>query len=260
MTDPGSQSFVVGAYADNVRRSFDLLQKASATLQTHIVDDVHIGAIFSEMIREVSKQIYGRLKRFTPGSRPGRSRAHSSSPPVAPSPVLPTANGLPNSRPPSGIASWSGNANGFGTPTIGGDNFINWPNDAGSLISNVEVYDTSNGSNMTVMPPPNFFNGQFDNGGDDGSANGNGMSNLASQFMNNTNNSFDWISMDMSSFVNLAANGQNNEVSNSYFGPQINGHDMLDHLRVPDGLPVDLSQSQSIAMVHSNGQRLWARS
>jgi hypothetical protein len=259
MTDPSSQSFVVGAYANNVRRSFELLDKASRVLHTHIVDDVHISAVFAEMIQKVASQLRPRLKRFTGGSRPGRSRAQSGSPVVAPSPVLRSANGLPTSHPHSGFDTSSVNGNGFSTPAMNGDQFIDWSNDPTSMINNLEVYDTSNAGNVTVMPPPNFFNGQLDGNGDDGSINGQSMGNGTGQFLQNT--SVDWVAMEMDPLMSLATNGQNNEVSNTHFGPQINGYDMLDHFRFSEATLMDQSQGHGMPpMMQPASQRMWARS
>lgn len=252
LTELYDQTFVVGAYADNVRRSFELLEKASNSIQNNIVDDVHIGGVFSEMIDKVTKQLLGRLKRFPPGSRPGLSRAQSRSPVPGRSPMLRPTNGVPTSHPHSGLESYSGNGNGLNTPALNGDGFFDWQNDPSSLINNLEVYDSSNPTNMTVMPPPNFFSGQFDTGADDGSdAMGNG-----GPFMNS--NMPEWVAMEMDPLVNLATNGQNNEVSNTHFGPQINGLDMLDHFRFSE--PSMYEQTpHGLPMVQSNGHRMWGR-
>ncbi|KIV99445.1 uncharacterized protein PV09_08874 [Verruconis gallopava] len=228
------KSFVVGAYADNIRRSFELLKKASHALTTHIVDDVHIGSVFSEMISTVAIQIEPRLKLFTPGSRPGRSRAVSMTPVVARSPALHPMNGLPTNHPQSnGVNSWGASANGYSTPNMLADQLINWQNDTSSILQNLDIYDPSTASNMTLMPPPGFFNSPVetaDDGGLGNGLNGNGAADQQQAIIN------DWVSMDVHPLMNLALNGGQNEVSATHYGIVINGSDMLDQFMRPDGI------------------------
>jgi hypothetical protein len=260
-TDPQKQSFVVGAYADNVRRSMDLLEKAAHVLKTHIVDDVHIGAIFSQMIMMVTKQLSTYLKRFMPGSRPGLSRAQSRSPLVAASPVTHSANSLHPSHPHAVHSTWTSNSNGFSTPAPNGDMFMPWQNDPTAFLSNLDIYDASNASNMTVMPPPNFMDNAFDLTAEESlnAVNGSGGIGNATSMHNNYP---EWVAMDFHNLVNLAANGQSNEVSHGPFGPTVNGQDLLDHVTRFDGTLHEPVQAHGLPMMptHAQQQRMWTRS
>lgn len=242
------QSFVVGAYASDMKRSLDLLQKASTAMRDQIVDDVHIGNTFAEMIQQVSSTLMPRMRRFVgqPPTGAAASRAHSHSPMIAQSPIASHGLPMPTSHPQSGIASWNGN--GFSMPSLMNDdnNYHNFTN--GTFINNIEVYDP-NGSNVTVMPPPNYFS--MDN--NDGMINNFSGMGMAGEYPDTG----DWLAPDLAGLMNLATGQMHNEVSATQIGPAINGIDILDHIRNDVEMPMQHShghgQNQHY-MLHPNHQ------
>jgi hypothetical protein len=232
-----SQSFVVGAYADNIARSFELLGKATDVLLHRIVDDVHIGRTFAEMITTVSAQIHKRLTRFQPATGSYRSRAVSATP-------------VTMHSPPHGI---NGNhlapvqpdfTNGFGgsgtlTPNMGMDPFSIWSNNPGGTIDELDAYDPS----KTVMPPPHLYAGNGDLA-DDGMGNsiGNGVMDP-------------WIGLNLNPLMNMTMNGENPGVSHGHFGPTFDGGgDMLDPYMLGMNWLND-QNGHALPIVSQNGQR-----
>ena len=230
---------MVGAYAENITRSFELLRKASDVLETRIVDDVHIGRTFAEMIRTVSTQIHKRLTRFQPSSGIGRSRAASATPAVSHSPAVgaisATHNFNFNVDPTSNIYS---NMNGNGLLNDTNIDWLAWSNNPGAAIANIDDYDSS----KTAMPPPRDF-GSENAGADTG----------LNTPMNNGNS---WITLDLHPLMSMAANGENYAVSHGHFGPTFEGGgDMLDPF-MPDLAAMNPQQMHGLPMMYQNGGRI----
>jgi len=239
VADPYAQSFVVGAYAENITRSFELLGKATDVLHNRIVDDVHIGRIFAEMIATVSAQIHKRLTRFQPSSGIGRSRAVSATPAVTQSPALGTAAGQPSISAAVDIANAFGNINGHSlTNGTDMDPFsTGWWANSHALINDVDEYDSS----KTAMPPPRPFTESST--GDDG---------LGTPITSGMN---PWITLDLHPLMTMAANGENYGVAHGHFGPTFeNGGDLLDPF-MPDIMPLNQQHMHGMPFMGQSGQR-----
>lgn len=233
--DPFAKSFVVGAYAENITRSFELLGKATEVFQNRIVDDVHIGRTFAEMITTVSTQIYKRLTRFQTSSGVGRSRAVSTTPAVMHSPAPGAVNGTHNLPTSSDFSHMYGQSIPTGT---GMDQFSMWTNNPEALLANLDDYDPS----KTAMPPPRPFTG--DDGGNDGMVTplGNGMN--------------PWITLDLHPLMTMAANGENYGVSSGHFGPTFEGGgDLLDPF-MPDMAAMNTQHMHGLPGLFGNGHRV----
>jgi hypothetical protein len=211
VADKGNpQTFVVGAYADDAKRSFELMRKTADVLSNRIVDDVHIGRMFAEMITTVSAQIERRLTRFKPAATSAsRSRAQSAAPGASNTAAIAPPPGRSNGNAPPVYNGWTGSNGHDGslTPGSGALDYSNWnTNDTDNLLQNMDAFDPSMNGNMTLMPPPHLF---MDNSGlGDASMNG-------------------WLTLDLQPMMDIAVNGGSNEVTSSSMGAMINGQDLL---------------------------------
>lgn len=209
------QSFAVGAYAKDVHRSMDLLHKTSKAIRENIVDDVHIGNRFADMIQTVSEQLLSRLVHFPAHASAAGYASHpqDSNASAAHSSATDTTNGFHHNGAPMGswpdhllhgaISQFGGAANGLGFDD-GAFNF----NDIGPF----------NPNNTVAMAPPGYgYDGPMQDFAD-----GSGIP------LNQP-----WVALNIRPLTDLA-NGQDNaDVSSGLYGPTINGIDFLDQIRFP---------------------------
>jgi hypothetical protein len=231
--DRDYQSFIVGAWANNVARSLELLRNTMAILREHIVDDVHIGTTFSEMIDTVARQMLPRLVRFTQNASNGKgnSRPHSATPSAIHSPGMHHSKLYPSvHHSHSGAASYSGTGlAGYSTPAMNGDATW-WENfEPTSFLDNIGTYDSTNGT--TAMPPPDWNSGNFNvSSAEDMGGNDNTTMPFA---INGNGHGSEFISMDLTALANMGVNGHTNEVTSTQFGVAVNGADLLDQFMAP---------------------------
>lgn len=209
------KSFAVGAYADDVRRSMDLLHKTSNALQENIVDDVHVGNRFAVMIKTVSEQMLDRLVKFLPlASATGYASHHQDSNISA---AHSSSTGSTNGHHPNGPSadSWSNHQFHGAVPQFRDPaNGLEFDND-GYNFDNIELF---NPNNTVAMAPPGYSSGGPVGDFIDGSG-----------FPINQ----EWYALDIRGLTDLASGQDNAAVSSGLYGPTINGLDILDQIRFP---------------------------
>lgn len=77
------KTFALGATEDDMAVSLSLLDQAAHALHVCIVDDVHIGSRFAELLSVLAQRVRSRIVRVSRGGRSSTaSRANSQSPPT----------------------------------------------------------------------------------------------------------------------------------------------------------------------------------
>lgn len=254
------KTFALGATESDVAISLGLLDNASRVLSMSIIDDVHVGNRFAELLRTLTARIRGCFVRMAgsggaAGSTSNTSRAASRSPLLvhAPNPQGHAFQGhsgqsTPMMPPPNHPnlqtiqPSWPTFPNMMGNATPGFGNlsgqvtpnqftFANIPSDPLQGIS-TEAYDPES-RNISIMPPPNFA--QMMGHGHFGGAGAN-SGNLSGQFTDgvtspggNSHDSgqmADWLALPLDNLLN----SYGADVSQTTYGPDVGGIDLLDVL------------------------------
>ncbi|KAK7612062.1 hypothetical protein JOL62DRAFT_32033 [Phyllosticta paracitricarpa] len=177
------KTFALGASEDDVALSLGLMEEAVSALRNCIVDDVHVGNRFADMLITLITQIKTRLVRMA-GSGSGKgsvqaSRAASHSPRLSsagiPDPKLhgnPSQTSGPSSMPPPNHSSYHSNNNniaaaqpwyssnassGISQPGSPSGTTTSTTNGAGNPLWGIstETYDPGS-NNFSIMPPPGF--------------------------------------------------------------------------------------------------------
>ena len=229
------KTFALGATEDEVGLSLRLLDSAVEALRTSIVDDVHVGNRFAELVETLTRRIrqsFVRMSGANNGSS-GISRQASRSPPRggAQTPMMPP----PQNHQPSGshlAPPYSGaplptyqSTSVPGSPSMGVTaSGRATPNQALWGISS-ELYDP-NSNSISIMPPPGFGpNGYFMDPAP-GQYNVTGSGALGG--VQSTDNMYmqDWLALPLDPLLNQYGA----DISTTAFGPDVAGVDMLDVL------------------------------
>ena len=248
------KTFALGATEKDVAHTLGLLDQAVYALRTSIIDDVHVGNRFADLVDTLTHRIRGRFVRLaangsTGTSRgvtpPPRSRAETPNIMGPPSSVLQTAHhanptypftaftGL--SRPGSPSLTRGVTASGRATP-------ISHPGYNSLDGITLESYDI-NSNQISVMPPPNFSANGFSKG-DGGSGGGNGGGSGGWQAQNWGGGSGgggggggfqdqDWLALPLDPLLDQWGA----DISQTAMGPDVGGMDMLDILLNMGGPP-----------------------
>ncbi|KAF2490017.1 hypothetical protein BU16DRAFT_586140 [Lophium mytilinum] len=254
------KTFALGAPEDDVALSLGLLSRAIEALRSSIVDDVHVGNRFADLLDTLTRRTRARFVRLTTtGGSAGISRAGSHEPPG------PTGTQAPMMPPPTGPlgaggAQWGAGAagSGFGlsNPTSPSLSNRNTPMLHGGQTQNhnqnqnhtqtqnhahqnplwgisTEPYDPAN-NNVSIMPPPYTFPYNVQ-GHNHAAANtnehlhfGNGTGNGLGAAGGDQQDGYfpDWLALPLDPLLNTAW-GQ--DVNQTTFGPD-GGTDLLDLL------------------------------
>src|SRR5579871_4940403 len=154
--DPFSQTFMVGASETDVAVTLQLMDKAMEALRTNIVDDVHVGNRFADMVDTLTRRARSRFVRMNAPGNSATSRAET--PHIRDTPMIPSNHFTagPTSNP-----SFNGvqqdNSGMIGTSASGRAT----PNPALWGISD-KIYNPNMNDGMTVIPPPMYFTNGFD--------------------------------------------------------------------------------------------------
>ncbi len=186
---------------------------AIQALRTCIVDDVHVGVRFAELLDTLANRIRSSFVRMAP--KGGIAVSRGASPGIQP-------NFQPQMGPPSvpghlGPSQWSGfNPS---SPSLTGGRAT--PTNPLYGIS-TESYDPGS-SNISIMPPPTFAaNGAFD-----GSSMGNGANSLGPPGMDEASlYMHDWLALPLDPLLNTYGV----DVNQTTHGPDVGGLDLLDIL------------------------------
>jgi hypothetical protein len=245
------KTFALGATEDDVAITLGLLDRAVYALRTSIVDDVHVGNRFADLVDTLTHRIRGRFVRLAAnGGSTSMSRAESRSPsrtraetPVMMPPPTSMHQQPLNNNYASGQASSSRGespnpnyytASGRATPV---------PLNPLSGIS-PELYDPRS---MTIMPPPGFdsntytFNSGNNNNNNNwqhwstaGNGNaGNGNASGAGGGNGGYHNDGDWLALPLDPLLDQWGA----DINQTAMGPDVGGMDMLDILLNMGGPP-----------------------
>jgi hypothetical protein len=225
------KTFALGATEEEVAHSLNLLDRAVEALRTSIVDDVHVGNRFAELVETLTHRIRQSFVRMSGNGSAGISRSGSRSPtrtgvqtPMMPPPqthqqagnhLAPPYSGaqMPNYQSVPGSPSMGVSASGRATP-----------NQALWGISN-ELYDP-NSNSISIMPPPGFGpNGYYMDPSQFGVTTPGGLGNTGA-VSGSEGYMQDWLALPLDPLLNQYGA----DISTTAFGPDISGVDMLDVL------------------------------
>ncbi|KAF2873515.1 hypothetical protein BDV95DRAFT_627423 [Massariosphaeria phaeospora] len=220
------KTFALGATEDDVAYSLGLLDRAVEALRTSIVDDVHVGNRFADLVETLTQRIRSRFVRLAANGSTGISRAGSRSPPRAgaQTPMMPPPNLLPQQNPlgPSyGGMSYQGIGTSIpGSPSLGiSASGRATPNHPLWGITN-ETYDM-NSNSISIMPPPGF------------NSNGYNWQQQAPPWGRDNNYEQDWLALPLDPLFNQYGA----DINQTAMGPDVGGMDMLDILLNMGGPP-----------------------
>lgn len=251
------KTFALGATEEDVAVSLALLSGAVDALRTSIVDDVHVGNRFADLVETLTHRIRSRFVRLAANGSTGISRAGSRSPvqaPLMPPPAPLNPNPISGSY--MGASSQVFPQNGTGTSVPGSPSLGLSASGRATPISqslwgiSAEPYDP-NSNSISIMPPPGFHgfpqpgtpggtnnaSGGSGNGGQNSGQNG-GSGNW-SQWANNgaswggANNDQDWLALPLDPLLDQWGA----EINQTAMGPDVGGMDMLDILLNMGGPP-----------------------
>lgn len=220
------------------------MDRAVSALRASIVDDVHVGNRFADLLDTLTNRIRSRFVRMAANGSTGISRAPSRSPPHT---GTGTGQHTPLMPPPQQThaqqaghlgTQWGGGVTGYGhhglqgpsSPSIGINSGRATPNHPLWGIS-TETYDPGS-NNISIMPPPGFgpngydFSGPGVGGAQFGAATPNiGGDNTADGYMS------DWLALPLDPLLN----NYGAEITQTTFGPDVGGYDLLDVLLSMEG-------------------------
>jgi len=225
------KTFALGATEDDVAITLGLLDRAVFALRTSIVDDVHVGNRFADLVETLTGRIRGRFVRLAANGSAGISRTGSpprsrAQTPMMPPPAPMTAGNGPtfpfgmftgSSRPNSPGALRGITASGRATPIL---------QDPLSGISN-ETYDP-NSNQISIMPPPGFSANGFNNANGWQSQNWGSTSGTGTGFQDQ-----DWLALPLDPLLDQWGA----DINQTAMGPDVGGMDMLDILLNMGGPP-----------------------
>lgn len=244
------KTFALGATEEDVAVSLGLLSDSVDALRTSIVDDVHVGNRFADLVETLTHRIRARFVRVAANGSTGISRAGSKSPGQAPLMPPPASVGNNNNSinpgyiggEPNGFTSIPGSA----SPSLATGGLANGSGRATPLWGiSVEPYDP-NSNSISIMPPPGNYNFPAPSNGNPSSASNNGPNNTGStwsQWANHNNNSNggwgagghdqDWLALPLDPLLDQWGA----EINQTAMGPDVGGMDMLDILLNMGGPP-----------------------
>jgi hypothetical protein len=231
------KTFALGATEEDVAVSLGLLSDSVDALRTSIVDDVHVGNRFADLVETLTHRIRSRFVRLAANGSTGISRAGSRSPVQAP--MMPPPNPLGHTNhlaPPymgSQPTSFSGaNSSIPGSPSMGGLGTSGRGTPLWGISA--EPYDP-NSNSISIMPPPGNYN-NFNANNNNSSSNGGGTN--WSQWANSgaswgAGQDQDWLALPLDPLLDQWGA----EINQTAMGPDIGGMDMLDILLNMGGPP-----------------------
>ncbi|EMD87714.1 hypothetical protein COCHEDRAFT_1143170 [Bipolaris maydis C5] len=240
------KTFALGATEEDVAVSLGLLSSSVDALRTSIVDDVHVGNRFADLVETLTHRIRSRFVRLTANGSTGISRAGSKSPVQAPMMPPPSALNNTNHLAPPYMGSQQTGFSASGTSVPGSPSMgLSTSGRATPLwgISS-EPYDP-NSNSISIMPPPgNYTNFSANTNGNNHSNSNGSNSNGANgtqwgQWANNgsggwgTGHDQDWLALPLDPLLDQWGA----EINQTAMGPDIGGMDMLDILLNMGGPP-----------------------
>lgn len=198
---------MLGTTEDDAKLSLDLLDQAVQAFRSNIVDDVHVGNKFADLLETLSSRVKLSFVRMAAKPDTGASRGASRSP--APQGTNP--NSMNRTPRPFGDSlgltgsHWNGhNASMHSTPTMAPAHMPNYPQ-----------YEANNSNYSIMQPPPPSSMHDF----------GNNFASDANGFSDNTSYP-DWLALPLDPL--LYNTGM--DVTQTTYGPDVGGFDLLDLL------------------------------
>ena len=232
------KTFALGATEKDVAHTLSLLDQAVYALRTSIVDDVHVGNRFADLVDTLTHRIRRRFVRLAANGSTGNSRGVSPPRSRGETPnVMGPPAGFPTNNLPAGsnypFASFPGLSRP-GSPTMRGvtasGRVTPIPHPGYDSLNGItlESYDISS-NQISVMPPPNFSANGFKN-------DGNGTGNWQTQNWGGSNGGFadqDWLALPLDPLLDQWGA----DINQTAMGPDVGGMDMLDILLNMGGPP-----------------------
>ncbi|KAF1846933.1 uncharacterized protein K460DRAFT_50530 [Cucurbitaria berberidis CBS 394.84] len=234
------KTFALGATEEDVAVSLGLLSDSVDALRTSIVDDVHVGNRFADLVETLTHRIRSRFVRLAANGSSGISRAGSRSPIPAPHmpPPAPLGQASAHLAPPfmGAGAPFQGTGNSVpGSPSLG----LTTSGRATPLWGiSAEPYDP-NSNSISIMPPPgNYANFPTGNNSTSNSNNGTNWSQWANSGATwGAGQDQDWLALPLDPLLDQWGA----EINQTAMGPDIGGMDMLDILLNMGGPPGNTS-------------------
>lgn len=235
------KTFALGATEDDVAYSLNLLDRGVEALRTSIVDDVHVGNRFADLVETLTHRIRARFVRLAANGSTGISRAGSRSPtrtgaqtPMMGPPPQPVQQQGSHLQPPyaNSLTGYQGTGTSVpNSPSLGGVSASGRATPSQALwgISS-EPYDI-NSNRISVMPPPGFTTNGY--GGDYMQQHQpyNNMGGYDNQTFNQGDQ--DWLALPLDPLLNQWGA----DITQTAMGPDVGGMDMLDILLNMGGPP-----------------------
>ncbi|KAH7371223.1 hypothetical protein BKA66DRAFT_572960 [Pyrenochaeta sp. MPI-SDFR-AT-0127] len=228
------KTFALGATEEDVAVSLGLLSDSVDALRTSIVDDVHVGNRFADLVETLTHRIRSRFVRLAVNGSTGISRAGSKSPvsaPLMPPPSLGQVPGHLASSYMGASAPFQGTGTSVpGSPSLGG---LTASGRATPLWGiSAEPYDP-NSNSISIMPPPgNYSNFNFNqNSSSNSNTNWSQWANSGASW--GAGQDQDWLALPLDPLLDQWGA----EINQTAMGPDIGGMDMLDILLNMGGPP-----------------------
>lgn len=234
------KTFALGATEEDVAISLNLLSDAVDALRQGIVDDVHVGNRFADLVETLTHRIRSRFVRLAANGSTGISRAGSEGPIAAPLMPPPAPLGQATGHLAPTYLSAASAAQGFtttgpsipGSPSLG----LSASGRATPLSSSLwgisaEPYDP-NSNSISIMPPPgNYTNFSTNTNNANGSSNWSQWSNSNASW--GAGQDQDWLALPLDPLLDQWGA----EINQTAMGPDVGGMDMLDILLNMGGPP-----------------------
>ncbi|KAH8691737.1 hypothetical protein GQ44DRAFT_667086 [Phaeosphaeriaceae sp. PMI808] len=234
------KTFALGATEEDVAISLNLLSDAVHALRQGIVDDVHVGNRFADLVETLTHRIRSRFVRLAANGSAGLSRAGSRSPIQAPLMPPPTTLGQTNhlqAPPYMGTGTYQGTGTSVpGSPSLG----LTSSGRATPLSSSLwgisaEPYDP-NSNSISIMPPPGNYAGFNTNANhNNGNTNWSHWANSGASW--GAGQDQDWLALPLDPLLDQWGA----EINSTAMGPDVGGMDMLDILLNMGGPPGNTS-------------------
>ncbi|KAI4630426.1 hypothetical protein J4E80_001361 [Alternaria sp. BMP 0032] len=232
------KTFALGATEEDVAVSLSLLSDSVDALRTSIVDDVHVGNRFADLVETLTHRIRSRFVRLAANGSSGISRAGSKSPNQAPLMPPPAPLNNTNHLAPAYMGSQQTGFSGTGTSVPGSPSMGLGASGRATPLWGIsaEPYDP-NSNSISIMPPPGNYQNYQNNNTNNNNSNGNNNTNW-SQWANSgaswgAGQDQDWLALPLDPLLDQWGA----EINQTAMGPDIGGMDMLDILLNMGGPP-----------------------
>jgi hypothetical protein len=225
------KTFALGATEEDVAISLNLLSDAVTALRQGIVDDVHVGNRFADLVETLTHRIRSRFVRLAANGSSGISRAGSRSPVQAP--LMPPPAPLGQSahlQPPylSATTSNSFQPSVPGSPSLASGRAT--PLSSSLWGISAEPYDP-NSNSISIMPPPGNYTNFNNSNQNNSNANWSQWANSGASW--GAGQDQDWLALPLDPLLDQWGA----EINQTAMGPDVGGMDMLDILLNMGGPP-----------------------